>query len=353
MGLRILTYKEIDRSQWEKLVRESRTGTWFQSPEAYRLFASMPELFRPFAIAVERVNELTNERTLRGVCVGYVTKEKGWLKQYFTRRAIIQGGPVLANDASSEEVELLMNAVRKQLVIGDWLLVNGPIYIETRNFEDYSKWKEAFERAGFEYKKHLNFHIDCTDKERMWEGLSEVRRRQIRKAVNNGARIKSEGISEAEIREWYQILSRLYRTKVKRPVFEEAFFQEAYRQGMAKYLLVKHEGKVIGGMMIVSSSSCVYEWYICGMDAEYKEQYPSVMATWAAMEYENEHGLARFDVMGAGVPDVPYGVRDFKAEFGGKLVEQGRFLCVCKPWLYRLGTFVVKLLKRKKQIKPF
>ena len=310
------------------------------------LFASMPELFRPFAIAVERVNELTNERKLRGVCVGYVTRESNKLKQFFTRRAIIQGGPVLANDASSEEVELLMNAVRKQLVIGDWLLVNGPIYIETRNFEDYSKWREAFEDAGFRYERHLNFHVDCTDEEAMWERMSEVRRRQVRKAVNNGARIKSEGISELEISAFYQILSRLYRTKVKRPVFEEAFFQEAYRQGVAKYLLVKYIGKVIGGMMIVTSSRCVYEWYICGLDAEYKEQYPSVMATWAAMEYANEHGLARFDVMGAGEPGVPYGVRDFKAEFGGTLVEHGRWQYIGNTLLYCLGLIGVKLLKR-------
>lgn len=346
MGCKILTYNEIDRTEWGRLVRESETGTWFQSPEAYMLFASMPELFRPFAIAVERVNELTNERTLRGVCVGYVTREKSRVKQFFTRRAIINGGPVIADDATSEEVELLMQAVRQQFVIGHWSFGNAPIYIETRNFNDYSRWRDAFERAGFEYKKHLNFHIDCTDKEAMWERLSETRRRQIRKQPTQTLPIgKAYAPSEDEIREWYGILERLYRTRVKTPLFPETFFLEAYRQGIAKYLLIKHEGKVIGGMMIVSSSNCVYEWYICGLDAEYKDQYPSVMATWAAMEYANKHGLARFDVMGAGVPDEPYGVRDFKAEFGGKLVEHGRFLCINKPLLYRLGVWGVHMLK--------
>ena len=347
--VRLLTYEEIDREEWKNLVTESRTGTWFQSPEAYRLFASMPELFRPFAIAVERVNELTNERTLCGVCVGYVTKEKGWLKQFFTRRAIIQGGPVLANDASSEEVELLMLAVRQQFEILDlrFQILESPIYIETRNFEDYSQWKDGFERAGFTYQKHLNFHIDCTDKERMWERLSETRRRQIRRVTNERvSELVNERVSELEIRDWYKILERLYRTKVKTPLFPLEFFLEAYRQGIAKYLLVKHEGKVIGGMMIVSSSSCVYEWYICGLDTEYKDQYPSVMATWAAMEFANKHGLARFDVMGAGVPGVPYGVRDFKAEFGGKLVEQGRWIAITKPLLYKIGVLVVRLMKR-------
>ena len=44
---RILTYKEIDREEWRRLVAGSATGTWFQSPEAFDFYASMPELFTP------------------------------------------------------------------------------------------------------------------------------------------------------------------------------------------------------------------------------------------------------------------------------------------------------------------
>ena len=109
--VRILTYGEIDREEWGKLVRESATGTWFQTPEAYEFFASMPKLFKPFVIGAY------SRLILRGVCVGYVTKEKNPLKQFFTRRAIILGGPCLADDATDEEVEELMKAVRKQALI--------------------------------------------------------------------------------------------------------------------------------------------------------------------------------------------------------------------------------------------
>ena len=490
MSCKILTYKEIDRSEWSKLVRESRTGTWFQSPSAYEFFAGQPKLFAPFVVAVR------DERLgIRGICVGYVTIEKSVLKQFFTRRAIILGGPVCADDATSEEVEFLMDAVRQRLEIGHWRLdiCKDPIYIETRNFEDYSRWREAFEAAGFEYKKHLNFHVDCTDEEAMWGRLSENRRRQLKKS----AAISELAISELEIREWYGILERLYKTKVKTPLWPVEFFLEAYRQGVGKFLLVKHEEKVIGGSMVVvkkptSDSSLkgrggdsfasvwgshtadsiqydllktnaianrkapteaeaimwrmlkgnnlglhfrrqhiildyivdfvciekglvieldgcyhndlqqkeydeqrtvhlqklgytelrftneellvnpeeviakikavaeklpslkgrtedrlgvVYEWFECGMNAEYKEQYPSVMATWAGMKLAHEMGCARYDMMGAGEPGVPYGVRDFKSEFGGELVEQGRFLCVTQPILYKLGVFAVRLLK--------
>ena len=350
--MRIIGYKDIDRAEWGVLVKASATGTWFQTPEAYEFFASMPELFKPFVVGVA-CDPAGTQTQLRAVCVGYVTVEKNAMKQFLTRRAIIIGGPVLADDCSNEEAYALMQAVPQRLMIDDRLKMN-PIFIETRNFNDYSRWKDAFAAAGFEYKAHLNFHVDCRDKEVMWERLSENRRRQVRKAQATVECLTNEGVNELEVREWYEILRELYRTKVKTPLWPVEFFLEAYRQGVGKFLLVKHEGKVIGGSMVVMSErvkelgneGTVYEWFECGMNAEYKEQYPSVMATWAGITLAQETGCARYVMMGAGVPGVPYGVRDFKSEFGGELVEYGRFLCICKPWLYKVGEIGVKLLRK-------
>lgn len=234
----------------------------------------------------------------------------------------------------------LLNYIRKDLE-------QKSIYIETRNFNDYSDWKEAFESAAFAYKPHLNFHFDCSDREAMWRGLSETRKRQIHKAQKNDVIIE-EAQTEQEVADWYAILLDLYRRKVKTPLFPLSFFLVFFRQKRGIYLLVKSEGKVIGGIMCpIKEKQCIYEWFVCGMDTQYKAFSPSVMATWAAMEYANTHHLARFDIMGAGEPGVPYGVRDFKAEFGGKLVEHGRFLYVCKPMLYRIGKCGVKILKHR------
>lgn len=354
MDYKILTYKEIDRTEWSALVNASVTGTWFQSPEAYDFFTSMPELFAPFAFGIE------NEGSLRGVCCGYVTVEKNAVKQFLTRRAIIVGGPALADDCTDEEVQTLMEAVREQPILNPFLKERtsnrsslqgrvgkrllSPIYIETRNFNSYAQWKEVFEKAGFSYQPHLNFHVDSSNEDAMWERLSENRKRQIRKGERLS--IIADGVREEDIREWYTILKQLYRTKVKTPLWPVEFFMEAYRHGVGKFLLVKHEGKVIGGSMVVTDAKCVYEWFECGLNAEYKEQYPSVMATWAGMHYAHETGCARYDMMGAGAPGVPYGVRDFKSEFGGELVEHGRFLCICKPWLYKIGKLGVNLLKK-------
>ena len=328
MKAQILTYNQINRQQWSELVRTSETGTWFQSPEAYDFYASLSELMEPFVYGVE------GEGKLRVISVGYITKERNPIKQFFTRRAIIIGGPCLANDCVNEEVKLLLSTLNFQLSTGS----NAPIYIEMRNFNDFSSWKEAFEAAGFAYKPHLNFHVDPST-----NNLSDNRKRQLKKSDA----ITELATSESEIQEWYKVLAELYRTKVKTPLWPIEFFLEAYRQGIAKFLLVKHEGHIIGGSMVVADERTVYEWFECGLNAEYKDQYPSVMATYAGIQLAKQIGCMRYDMMGAGEPGVPYGVRDFKAEFGGKLVEHGRFLCVCKPMLYRIGKWGVKFLKRK------
>ena len=354
----LLTYSDIDPQQWHALIDRSPYATWFQTKEAYEFYAALSSELIPFAFGIEecRGDEAMRQlgdkdgRRLVGVVVGYITRERNALKQFFTRRAIIIGGPVIDEGATAEEITALLNAVKK-LQRSD-LQPKGrssakrstglsPIYIETRNFHDYSRWKEVFQYSGFAYQPHYDIHVRCHAQHQM----SERRQRELKRAVKNGAEIV-EASSEQEIRDWYKILSQLYREKVRTPLFSEEFFLRFYRNGVGKYLLVKYQGKIIGGMMCpVLKGKAVYEWYVCGLDEEYRELYPSVVATHAAIEYAKQNNIPLFDFMGAGEPDIPYGVRDFKMEFGGELVEYGRFLCIRKPLLYWIGKMGVKFLK--------
>ena len=374
--IKLLTYHNIDQQQWRSLINQSPTATWFQTPEAYAFYASLPEEMRPFAVGVVEeckasqwassdlkvLNDLKDGSTdrLAGVIVGYITCEKNPLKQFFTRRAIIVGGPLLADDISDEALSALLKAAAQFKVeslkckgkatseavtsaLTPYTLHPTPIYIESRNFHDYSRWKYTLEQNGFVYQPHYDIHVHCN----VAHTMSEQRIRQVKKALKNGAEIV-EASSEQEIRDWYEILYKLYREKVRTPLFSEEFFLQFYRERVGKYLLVKHQGKVIGGMMCpILDGKAIYEWFVCGLDEEYREQYPSVMATYAAIEYAKTNALPLFDFMGAGKPDIPYGVRDFKMEFGGELVEHGRFLCVRKPLLYWIGKMGMRLLKRR------
>lgn len=337
----ILHEKDINRAEWSRLVKASEMGTWFQTPEAYEFFASMSELFQPFVVGVA-CDPAGTQTQLRGVCVGYVTVEKDALKQIMTRRAIVVGGPALADDCLDEEVAALMSAVRTELR-------SEAIYIECRNFNSYERWKSAFATAGFDYKPHLNFHVHTDEGwEAVEENIGKHRKKYIRLSFRDGASIEENPTTE-QVRAYYEILKDLYKTKVKMPLQPWAFFENLYHCPSCKYLLVLYEGQVVGGSIcMLLQGHGVYEWYACGKDGVFKNIHPSSVTKYAGMKYACDNGYAVFDMMGAGKPDEEYGVRDFKAEFGGELVEHGRFLCVTKPLLYKIGVLGVKILKRLK-----
>lgn len=324
----------ITIGEWDALASRSLWATWFQTPEAYALFASLPDEFKPFVYGVSENGQLS------GIIVGYITQEKNRLKQFFTRRAIIIGGPLLDAEISSEALSALLQIVRSELS-------KQAIYIETRNFNDYSRWKDIFRAQGFSYQPHLNFHIDTSSLETAQANIGKHRWKYIRLSIRDGATMVESPTIE-QVQECYAVLSDLYHNKVKTPLFSMEFFEKLYKMPNAKFLLVAFEGKIIGGTICVSlPDKALYEWFVCGNDNYHKGIRPSSVATWYGMEYAATHNYPRFDLMGAGVPDKPYGVRDFKAEFGGKLVEHGRFLYICRPLLYNIGKIGVKLLKKK------
>ena len=346
----LLTYPDIDPQQWSELVQSSPYATWFQTKEAYEFYASNPEEMTPFAFGVER------ECTLCALCVGYVTKERSAIKQYFTRRAIIIGGPLIDNDATAEEVAALLNAVKK-LQRSDLQPAGrstakrstglSPIYIETRNFHDYSRWKEVFQNSGFQYQPHLNFHVDTTQPwETIENNIGKHRRKYIRLSYRDGVEVELDPTLQ-QVKEYYAVLQDLYRTKVKMPLQPWSFFERLYYLPSCKYLLVLYNNQVVGGSICMTlKNHGVYEWYACGKDGMFRNIHPSSVTKHIGMKYASDNGYKVFDMMGAGKPNEAYGVRDFKAEFGGKLVEHGRFLCIRKPLLYWIGKIGVKLLKK-------
>ncbi|MBR5443642.1 MAG: GNAT family N-acetyltransferase [Paludibacteraceae bacterium] len=330
----LLTYPDIDPQQWQALIDRSPYATWFQTKEAYEFYAANPAEMTPFAYSVKR------DEKLRALCVGYITREQNALKQLFTRRAIIIGGPVIADDATQQDVKHLLCAIKTGLQ-------SQAIYIETRNFHDYSSWKDVFFECGFNYQPHLNFHVDTTSVDLVESRLGKNRKRDIKTSIRDGATVIEHPTIE-QVRTYYAMLKHLYTTKIKTPLFSWDFFKKLYAHPNGRFILVELNGEIIGGTVCVElPERCLYEWFVCGRDGEWKSIFPSSLATYAGIRYAAEHGCSRFDMMGAGKPDEAYGVRDFKARFGGEQVEHGRYLCIRKPLLYQIGKLGVKLLKKR------
>jgi lipid II:glycine glycyltransferase (peptidoglycan interpeptide bridge formation enzyme) len=329
----IKVVKDIDPVQWNQLVDKTGNASFFQTPACLEFYQQLGFL-EGFALGVEDGGQL------KAVVCGYIIADGGFLKRIMSKRAIVPGGILCAEDVSMEQLDAILRVLKKHLA------KRFAIYIEFRNYHDYSTQRGDFENNGFEYKAHLNFHIALTDVENALMNLNTTKRRDVRSSLKQGA---TWGLStdEQEMKEYFVILKDLYKTRIKTPLFPEEFFLKLIQSSGGRFLVVKFDGKVIGGSVCVElPGRILYEWFVCGKDYEYKNLYPSTVATWAAIEYAAGHGLHRFDMMGAGKPEEGYGVREFKSKFGGELVEHGRFLCILNPFLYFIGKKAVQYLKK-------
>jgi lipid II:glycine glycyltransferase (peptidoglycan interpeptide bridge formation enzyme) len=331
------TIKRIDRKQWKDLVEKSPTTSYFQTPGCFDFFTTLSFL-KPFVFGVSENNRLV------GILSGYITSDGNVIKRYFSKRAIICGGALLDPDISEEALKLLLITAKRKLR-------RKAIYFEIRNYNSYSQFRNAFKAAGFSYEPHLNFHVSTPDVETALKNLSTTRRREIKLSIKSGA-VWYETKDYNDIKAYYKILEDLYKTKVKTPLYPLEFFEKLADHSNGKIFIVKLNDKIIGGSVcVVLPERTIYEWFVCGLDGQTKNVFPSTLATWAAIECASSGGYSCFDMMGAGKPGDAYGVREFKSKFGGELVENGRFLYISKPLLFSIGKIAVNILRYKKKPK--
>ena len=314
------SFNEIDASEWQQLVARSPTASFFQTKECYDFYQKLVFL-EGFLFGISENGKLT------GLCCGYIVAEGGRIKQFFSRRAIIPGGLLLDENISETALSALLETVKNALS-------KKAIYVEIRNYNDYSFVRQTIESAGFAYKPHLNIQVPTVDVSSAFKKISESKRRQLKQNEKAGV-VCEESKSLDDLKAFYTLLNQLYTKKINKPLFPFVFFEELQKQPFAHFFIVKKEKQVLGGIVCIELlSKVLYEWFICGNDKKAQGIYPSLAATWQAIKYASENGFDYFDFMGAGKPDKGYGVRDFKSRFGGDEVEYGRFLYLCKPQLF-------------------
>jgi lipid II:glycine glycyltransferase (peptidoglycan interpeptide bridge formation enzyme) len=88
-----------------------------------------------------------------------------------------------------------------------------------------------------------------------------------------------------------------------------------------------------------------YYWYT-GTLREYATHRVGDLLVWHSLELSQQRGCRVFDFGGGGRPDEEYGVRDFKAKFGGTLVNFGRNTCVHGPLRLKVSQAGYQLMRR-------
>jgi lipid II:glycine glycyltransferase (peptidoglycan interpeptide bridge formation enzyme) len=147
-------------------------------------------------------------------------------------------------------------------------------------------------------------------------------------------------ISQAkEIAKVYGILSQTY-SKVQVPIADISLFEKAheylYRKGMVKFLIAKLNEENIATLVALLFKKTILTWYY-GNSAEYNRLSGASLLIWHLIKWGASNGYEILDFGGAGRPNEKYGVRDYKARFGGQKVNYGRYMKVHSPVMLQLA----------------
>ncbi|MBP1640979.1 MAG: hypothetical protein H6Q17_2562 [Bacteroidetes bacterium] len=305
--------ENIDRKQWADFVAHHPHGTIFQTPEYYEIHQDVKG-FRPFVIAL-----FDGDDAMVGVMLVIIHQVYGGMLGTLTSRAVVAGGPLVKNN-DPELVAVILQAylTNKHIRV---------VYSQFRNLFELGTMKSAFADAGAVYEDHLNILIDLTQtEEELWKGVKSRKRNNIRQAQRKGLTVKRIE-TESEATKAFSILTEVYK-RAKLPLADEQLFRNAFRQiqdnGMLRIYGAFCGGELAGAMFVLAYNGRFYDWY-AGSFRKYYSFNPNDILPWEILRIAQTEGIPLFDFGGAGKPGVPYGVRDYKIQFGGKLVNFGRY----------------------------
>ena len=261
---------------------------------------------------------------------------------FLTSRNLIIGGPVVREN-NPEIVRGLLAAYNTTGL--------KSLYTQVRNLQDTSPFHDGFGRSGFDYEDHLDILIDLTwSEEELWKNIHTKRRNEIRRAEREGCRVELNTSPES-LAYCYDILTEVYqRAKLPLPHythFEAILHQSTATSGLRLFIAL-WDDQPIGCMLCLAYNHTLYDYY-AGSYSRYYSKYPNDLLPWAVIKWAKNNGFTRFDFGGAGKPNIPYGVREYKKKFGGTIVNYGRYEAIHFPILFRLATNLFALWKLVKR----
>jgi len=329
--------RELDREKWSEFVYDHPYGNIFQTPEMFEVYKNTKN-YEPVFLAVEN-----NNKEILAILLAVIQKEYSSFLGDFTARSIIFGSPILKTD-NLDILDLILNEynniVRKKV-----------IYSQFRNFWEQKNETAIFEKHDFVYEQHLNIIIDLnSDKDTLWENLSNSRRKGIRKAKGNNFVF---GVTDSQkiIPTFYNLLSKTYKhSKLPHPKID--FFYAIHKElspDKIKYFTLSKDQKNIVVLVALIFKNCLYGFYMGTIrDNEYLKMRPVDLFFWEVLCWAKENGCTTYDWLGAGKPNKEYGVRKFKLQYGGKITELGRYEKVHKPFLMKMGKMGLKIWQKLK-----
>jgi lipid II:glycine glycyltransferase (peptidoglycan interpeptide bridge formation enzyme) len=266
----------------------------------------------------------------------------GELIGVLTSRSVIYGGVLYVDSVDGKDSLVPLIHAYNRSVQGRVLLT------EIRNVCSSERLKKELEQCGYRYEGYLNYLIDLRrPPDKIFQSFSSSCRRNIRKSERNGL-VVEEIVNRERLAICYEILRKTY-SKAKVPLADLSLFTSAFEKlhstGNVKFFLAKLGDQYIATRVVLLYKKRIFDWY-AGADSDHLDSYPNETLVHHILGWGCRNGFDSFDFGGAGKPDEKYGVRDFKARFGGKLVNYGRYVQVDSPGSLEISKIAYEIYRR-------
>lgn len=304
----------IDREKWEDFVLSHPQGNIFQSRYIEGVYR-VTKNYEPVSLAA--VETESNGKIL-ALLQAVIIRDAAGVVGSISSRSIIQGGPLfIEGEKGLEALEKLINYYEK-------FLNNRAIYTQIRNSWDTEYSRGTMNILGYQYELHLNYLIDLNrSTEEIWGDIHKPRRKGINRAEKVGIKVRKIKTRE-EIMDCYKVIEETYKN-VRLPLADisilESAYDELYDKGLIDFYLAILDNEVVGSRVILNYKGTVHDWYA---GSKQDINYVNEAVVWHILsEFAGKERV--FDFGGAGHPEKPYGVREFKKRFGGEEVNYGRY----------------------------
>jgi CelD/BcsL family acetyltransferase involved in cellulose biosynthesis len=328
--------RDLAEDRWRRFVDDHPDGQVFHTPEMFEVFRRAKG-HRPALWAT--LDEGGDPHAL--LLPVEITLWSGPFRR-LTTRAVAHGGALCtAGPVGAQSLDRLLGAYRRAMR-------RRAVFSELRNSADITPLAWSLRKHGFVHEPHLNFLVDLDRPlPAIWESIRSNARRNIRRAERSGVDV--EDVNDPErISATYAILASVYR-RIRVPLPDISLFAAAFEilhpQRKMKVLVARTGQTDIGVLTLLFHRGTMLYWYT-GILPEYAPLRASDLLVWRALELGHDAGCRVLDFGGAGRPDQPYGVRDFKAKFGGTLVDFGRDTLLHSPVLLKASEAGYRVARR-------
>jgi CelD/BcsL family acetyltransferase involved in cellulose biosynthesis len=325
-----------DPVEWEAFVRDHPGGNVFHTPQMHEIFARAGKFEPSAAAAVDERGKI--HALLPLVRTAAVNGPLGRL----TSHAVAYGGVLCSpGEQGREGLDLLMREATARLR-------RSTLFTELRHHGNTEEIRPILERNGYRFRDHLNYIIDLEGgPDRVFERIGRRTRKHIRRGIRKGS-VEIEEVREAgNLAPGYALLKDTYR-RARLPLASADLFESAFRilfpLNMIRVTLARVAGRPASVSIELIYKQTLHGWY-GGTDRRFAAETPTELVMWDILRWGSENSFRRYDFGGAGKPEESYGVRDFKAKFGGTLVRPGRSIRVHHRFLHALLNRGYKLIR--------